>query len=65
LSKVCEAVRKFAGRIAAALDHRSVLAEVIAEFCRTVAKTCKRNKRTKAGTFELLNDVSLLDFSLT
>jgi hypothetical protein len=65
LSKVCEAVRKFVGRIAAALDHRSALEEVIAEFCRTVAKTCKRNKRTKAGTFELLNDVSLLDFSLT
>ena len=65
LSKVCEAVRKFAARIAAALGHRTTLAKIIAEFCHTVAKTCKRNKRTKAGTFELLNDVSLLDFSLT
>lgn len=65
LSKVCEAVRKFAGRIAASLDHGTTLEKVIAEFCRTVAKTCKRNKRTKAGTFELLNDVTLLDFSLT
>jgi hypothetical protein len=65
LSKVCEAVRKFAGRVAAALDCITSLEEVIAEFCRTVAKTCKRDKRRKAGTFELLNDVSLLDFSLT
>jgi len=65
LSKVCEAVRKFAGRIAAALDQTTNLEEVISEFCRTVAKTCKRNKRSKAGTFELLNDVRLLDFSLT
>jgi hypothetical protein len=65
LSKVCEAVRKFAGRIAAAMDHGSPLENVIMEFCRTVAKTCKRNKRTKPGTFELLNDVSLLEFSLT
>jgi hypothetical protein len=65
LSKVCEAVRKFASRIAAALEHRDALLAVIAEFCRTVAKTCKRNKRTKAGTFELLNDVSLLDFCFT
>ena len=65
LSKVCEAARKFAARLAVALDCRITLQTVIAELCKTVAKTCKRNKRTKAGTFELLNDVSLLDFSLT
>ena len=43
--------------------HRR-LPEVLADLCAVVAKTCRRNKRTKPGTFELLNDVSLLDFSL-
>jgi hypothetical protein len=65
LGKACEAVRKYVGRIAAALDDCSALEKIIAEFCRTVAKTCKRNKRTRPGTIELLNDVSQLDFSLT
>jgi hypothetical protein len=65
LGKVCECVRKFVGRLAAAMDYQAALENVIAEFCRTVAKTCKRNKRSKPGTFELLNDASLLDFSLT
>jgi hypothetical protein len=65
LSKVSEAVRKVVGRIAAALDYRTDLLKIIAEFCHTVTKTCKRNKRTKPGTFEVLNDVTLLDFSLT
>lgn len=63
LSKACEAVRKFAERIAAALEQGSILEKVIAAFCRTVAKTCKRNKRRKPGTIELLNDVTSLDFS--
>jgi hypothetical protein len=64
-SKVCEAVRQYVGRLAAALHHQTALQEVIAAFCRTVAKTCTRNQRTKAGTLELLNEVSLLDFNLT
>jgi hypothetical protein len=65
LSKVCEAVRKFAGRLAAALDHLPELERTLADVCQAVAKTCQRNKRSKPGTFELLNDVNLLDFCLT
>lgn len=65
LSKVCEAVRKFVGRLAASLDRLVELERVLSDLCQTVAKTCKRNKRSKPGTFELLNDVSLLDFCLT
>jgi hypothetical protein len=65
LSKVCEAVRDFASRVAASLDRNAELACVLAALCATVAKTCSRNKRSKPGTFELLNDVSLLDFELT
>jgi hypothetical protein len=65
LSKVCEAIRPFVGRLAAGLDQRAELERVLADICAVVAKTCWRNKRSKPGTFELLNDVSLLDFCLT
>lgn len=65
LSKACEAVRNFVDRMAAALDQLPELERVLADLCAVVAKTCRRNKRSKPGTFELLNDVSLLDFSLT
>jgi hypothetical protein len=65
LSKVCEAIRAFVGRLAAGLDQQPELARVLADIVAAVAKTCRRNQRSKPGTFELLNDVSLLDFSLT
>jgi hypothetical protein len=65
LHKVYEAVRDFAGRLAASLDCQAELERVLADMCATFAKTCRRDKRSKAGTFELLNDVELLDFCLT
>jgi hypothetical protein len=65
LHKVYEAVRDFAGRLAAALDSTPDLQRVLHELSATLTKTCRRDKRTKAGTFELLNDVELLDFCLT
>ena len=65
LSKVCEAMRKFVGRLAAGLDKLSELEQVLADLCEVLARTCRRNKRSKPGTFELLNDVNLLDFCLT
>ena len=65
LSKVCEAIRPFVGRLAAGLDQLSEWERVLVAVCAVVAKTCRRNKRSKPGTFELLNDVSLLDFCLT
>jgi len=65
LSKVCEAVRAFVGRLAAALDRLPELERVLGDLCAVVAKTCRRNKRSKPGTFELLNNVELLDFCLT
>ncbi len=65
LSKVCQAVRDFAGRLAASLANLSDLERVIADLCKVLAKTCQRDKRAKPGTFELLNDIELLDFSLT
>jgi hypothetical protein len=65
LSKACAAVRKFAVQLLAYLDRRPDLERVIAHLCRTVAKTCQRNQRAKPGTFELLNNVSRLEFQLT
>ena len=65
LSKVCEAVRALVGRLAADLLRGRGLRRTLAELCRIVAKTCRRNKRSKPGTFELLNDVNLLEFRLT
>lgn len=62
LHKVCEAIRTFVGRLAVALDCQTELAQVLADMRQTFAKTCRRDKRSKAGTFELLNDVELLDF---
>jgi hypothetical protein len=65
LHKVYEAVRGFAGRLAAALDCVTELEHVLTDIRQIFAKTCRRDKRSKAGTFELLNDVGLLDFCLT
>ncbi len=64
-SKVAEAIRGFVGRLLAALDRPRTLAEVIDVLRQTVARTCRRNPRTKPGTAELLIDLSRLDFCLT
>lgn len=65
LCKVCEAVRSFVGRIAASLPRIDELMRTLEDLCKVIRKTCRRNKRTKPGTFEMLNDIGLLDFSLT
>lgn len=62
LSKACEAVRAFVGRLAAGLDQRRQLEQVVLDICAAMAKTCRRDPRSKPGTFELLKDVRLLDF---
>ena len=64
-SKVREAIRRFVGRITTALDQWKELERVLTDLRRAIEKTCRRNKRTKPGTLELLNDAQLLDFRLT
>ncbi len=64
-AKVSEAVRDFVGRLAAGLDRRSELARALADMAAVVAKTCRRDQRAQPGTFDLLNDVSLLGYCLT
>jgi hypothetical protein len=65
LAKVCEAIRPFVGRLLTALDRRQDLEQVVADLRQVVDKTCRRDPRSKPGTFELLNDASRLDFCLT
>jgi hypothetical protein len=65
LYKVCKAISNFTGRLATALVFQWELEQVLADLCAVVTKTGQRNKRSKPGTFELLNDLSLLDFRLT
>ena len=66
LSKAYEAVRDFAGRLAAALARPRLGWRGVLEDIRAILmKTCRRDKRSSPGTFELLNDVKLLDFELT
>ena len=64
-TKVCHAIRAFAGQLAANLGNASALEQVIAKMCKIFTKTCNRNKRSKPGTMELLNDISLLNFRLS
>jgi len=64
-SKASEAIRAFAGRLAASLKNELGLEQVIADLCEVLKKTCQRNNRSKPGTFEMLNDSWLSDFCLT
>ncbi len=65
ISKVCEAVRDFVGRLASSMNDAEALERVLRDLCASIAKTCRRNPRSNPGTFELLNDLSLLDYGLT
>jgi hypothetical protein len=65
LSKASEAVRQFAGRLAATVDDPLALEQVLYDLRKTLAKTCRRNSRSRPGTFELLNSPEALDFRLT
>ena len=62
LNKVCRVIRTFVGRLAAALNSLADLDCVLAELRIIVNKTCRRNKRSKPGTFELLNDIARLEY---
>jgi hypothetical protein len=63
LNKVCRVIRTFVARLAAALHSITDLQRVLDELRTIVNKTCRRNKRSKPGTFELLNDCGLLEYS--
>lgn len=64
LDKAGATIRKHVASIVDGLRKFSELIESMQRLARTISKTCQRNKRTKPGTFELLNNPQLLDFCL-
>jgi hypothetical protein len=65
LSKVCEAIREYAGRLAESMESLLDLMQTIDDICRVLASICRRNKRSEPGTVELLNDIGRLKYRLT
>lgn len=65
LDKAAMIIRDFANQIATNLWRFDTLIHTLTLLNAAIVKTCSRNKRKKPGTFELLNDPRLLDFSLT
>jgi hypothetical protein len=64
-TKVCRAIRDLVSRLAASLGNPLELQRVLLDLCKVFTKTCRRNKRSKPGTMELLNDIALLEFELS
>lgn len=65
LNKIAEAVRAFASRLASCGAGDENVVAILRDLQRLVASTCRRNKRKKPGSAELLNQPSLLDFRLS
>jgi hypothetical protein len=62
LHKACATIRDFANDLVRALDDLEGLTETIARMGEILRKLARRDKRKQAGTFELLNDPSLLGY---
>jgi hypothetical protein len=65
LTKACEAIRRYALILAAAVGEPTRLEAAIEELGVILRATASQNKRKKPSTFELLNDPELLDYVLT
>jgi hypothetical protein len=60
-----KAIRDFTVLLTASLRSPADFAATLTRLRQIILKTCRRNKRKKTGTFELLNNPELLDFRLT
>jgi Transposase DDE domain len=65
LAKACEAIRRHALLLAAAIGDPAKLVVAIEQLGVILRATARQNKRKKPSTFELLNDHELLEYSLT
>jgi hypothetical protein len=65
LTKACEAIRSVATLLAVSLQTKPRLVETLKALLRITASTARQNKRKRPSTFELLNDPSQLEYSLT
>jgi hypothetical protein len=65
LTKANRAIQEWTALLMSALHDPTLLAAAIATLKGILGKTVRRDNRCDAGTFELLNDSSLLDLNLT
>ena len=65
LHKVSEALRSFVARLMAAGDDPGEWVVLLEAWQAMIRSTCRRNPRSKPGTFELLNNPQDLDFRLS
>ena len=65
LAKACEAIRRHAVILAAAVGEPTSLVVAIEKLGAILRATVSQNKRKKPSTFELLNNPELLEYSLT
>lgn len=65
LAKACQAIRRHAVLLFSTVGDLAQLQEALACLRRIVHSTARQNKHKRPSTFELLNDPSLLEYSLT
>lgn len=65
LAKVCETIRDHALLLAVEIHDQARLEAAIERLRLVLSTTAKQNKRKRPSTFELLNDASRLEYSLT
>jgi len=65
LTRTAEKVKKYVIRIAESFPNLRPLKKVLRKFLKESAHTCKKQKRSVPGTFELLYNPGLLDYDLT
>jgi hypothetical protein len=65
LAKASEAIRRHIALVAVAIGDEARLTAEVERLALLLRSTARLNKRKRASTFELLNDPSRLDYSLT
>lgn len=65
LTKACDAIRKFAVSLAVGIKDVGGIRDAIELIMRATHSTVRQNKRKNPSTFDLLNNVELLEYSLT
>ena len=64
LDKAGQTIRDFTAVLVTGLCSSCELVKQLSHLREIIQKTCRRNKRTAVGTFELLNNPGLLNFRL-
>lgn len=65
LAKATTAIRRHALLLTTSIGNSAALSQTIQAMCQALRATARQNPRRKPSTFQLLNDPSLLEWSLT